>query len=115
MARRALARCLASLALAAPLAGCGLLSEEAVVAPGKFAVYNCAQLEQRGRELSVREQELQELTQRAAQSAGGEIIGAIAYRTELLQTRGQLKLIAETATQKNCASQSQWQSGRAVW
>ena len=108
----------ASVLLSILLAGCGLAGEGATmafVAPGKFDFYNCAQLEESGQGLQKREQELQELMQRAAQSPGGEFVGAVAYRTELLQMRGQLKLIAETSAQKNCTSQSKRQSERALW
>ena len=108
----------ASVLLSALLAGCGLVGESATmafVAPGKFDYYNCDLLEENGRNLRRREQELVELMARAAQGPGGEFIGAVAYRTELLQTRGQLKLIAQTAERKNCASQSKWQSDRALW
>jgi hypothetical protein len=107
-----------SVALAAFLAGCGLIGESAtnaVVAPGKFEYYNCELLDETGRGLHAREQELTELTARAAQSQAGEIIGAVAYRTELMQARGQLKQIAEVAERKNCTLQSKWLSDRALW
>lgn len=107
-----------SLICAAVVGGCGLVSENATsvfVAPGKFDHYNCEQLAEAGQELSERERELTELTVRAAQTQVGEFVGAVAYRTELMQARGQLKQIKEVAEQKNCALQSKWQSGRALW
>jgi hypothetical protein len=52
---------------------------------------------------------------RAAQSEIGQFVGAVSYRTELMQARGQLKQISEVAAQKNCATQSKWQSERALW
>jgi hypothetical protein len=104
--------------LAAPLTGCGLVGESATnvfVAPGKFDYYNCEQLAPIASGLRNREQELTELMARAAQSRAGEVIGAVAYRTELMQARGQLKQIAEVSERKNCATESKWKSDRALW
>lgn len=100
------------------LSGCGLLGDSATpafVSPGKFEFYNCTQLADSGRALSARERELVELMERAAQGPGGEFVGKVAYRTELMQTRGSLKQVIEISGQKNCASQSKWQSDRALW
>lgn len=100
------------------LGGCGMLGESAssaLVAPGKFEYHNCAQLAEVARGLRAREQELVELMERAGQSPAGEIIGAVAYRTELVQARGQLTQIAEVGARKNCASESKRASDRALW
>jgi hypothetical protein len=122
--RQAIGCCIAgaiallSAPLFALLGGCGLVGESATnafVAPGKFEYHNCEQLDTTGRGLHSREQELAELMARAAQSKAGEFVGAVAYRTELMQTRGQLKQIAEVAERKNCALQSKWLSDRALW
>ena len=106
--------------LAVVLAGCGLVSENTAssifVAPGKYDIYNCDQLFEAGRTLTARERELSELMARAAaDGATGEFVGAVAYRTELVQTRGWLKQIGDVSVQKNCAAQSKWQSDRALW
>jgi hypothetical protein len=104
--------------LALSLAACGLLGEGAshvFVAPGKFDYHNCAQLAESGRGLREREQELSELMARAAETRAGEFVGAVAYRTELMQTRGQIKQIAEVSAQKNCAIESKSKSERALW
>lgn len=108
----------AGVALSVLLGGCGLVSENAssaFIAPGKYDYYTCEQLSVAGRSVSDRERELTELTERAAQGPGGEFVGAIAYRTELVQARGQLKQIAGVSAQKNCSVQSKWQSDRALW
>lgn len=104
--------------LSAMLGGCGLINESAssaFVAPGKYDYYSCEQLGIAGRELSIRERELIELTTRAAQGPGGEFVGAVAYRTDLVQARGQLKQIVGISAEKNCALQSKWSSERALW
>jgi hypothetical protein len=108
----------AGVLLAVSLAACGLLGEGAsnvFVAPGKFDYHNCAQLAESGRGLREREQELGELMARAAETRAGEFVGAVAYRTELMQTRGQLKQIAEASAQKNCTIDSKSMSERALW
>lgn len=104
--------------LAATLAGCGLLGDNATsafVSPGKFDFYTCDQLAASGRTFSARERELADLTARAAQGPAGEFVGKVAYHTELMQTRGSLSQIDEVSVRKNCASQSKWQSDRALW
>jgi hypothetical protein len=58
---------------------------------------------------------LVDLMARAAQGPAGEFVGNVAYRTELIQTRGSLKQVIEVSERKNCASQSKWQSDRALW
>ena len=118
--RQSIKRCLAGGGLIVHgmlLSGCGMIGESAtsvVVAPGKFEYHNCEQLAEVERPLRVREQELSELMARALQSPGGEFVGAVAYRTELIQARGQLKQIGEVSERKNCASQSKWASDRAL-
>ena len=100
------------------LGGCGLLGDSATsafVSPGKFEYYNCDQLADFGRANSARERELVELIERAGQGPAGEFVGKVAYRTELMQTRGSLKQVIEVSERKNCASQSKWQSDRALW
>jgi hypothetical protein len=111
---RSIGACLVALCLA----GCGLLGENAtiaVVAPGKFDHYTCAQLAQTARNLTAREQELNELMARAAQDSAGKFIGQVSYGTELMQARGQLRQIAQVSAEKNCAMQSKWLSERALW
>ena len=109
---------LLSASLLTPLGGCGLLSDSttsAFVSPGKYDYHNCDQLADSGRGLSARERELADLMARAAQGPGGEFVGKVTYHTELMQTRGQLKQVVEVSERKNCASQSKWQSDRALW
>lgn len=104
--------------LAIALSGCGLLGDSATsafVSPGKFDFYTCDQLAASGRTLSARERELADLTARAAQGPAGEFVGKVAYHTELMQTRGSLSQVVEVSARKNCASQSKWQSDRALW
>lgn len=112
------ANALLSASLLPILGGCGLLGDStssAFVSPGKFEFYNCDQLADSGRNFGARERELAELIERAGQGPAGEFVGKVAYRTELMQARGSLKQINEVSERKNCASQSKWQSDRALW
>jgi len=101
------------------LGGCGLLgggATSAFVSPGKFDYHNCDQLAESEHRLRDREKELTELTERAAEGgASGQFVGAVAYHTELMQTRGQLKQIGEVAERKNCSVQSRWKCDRALF
>ena len=100
------------------LGGCALMGEDAssaVVSPGKFQYYNCEQLSRVGRSISARERELTELMERAGKDPMGEFVGSVAYKTELLQARGQIKQIDNYSAEKNCAADSKWSSDRALW
>ncbi|HEY0567360.1 MAG TPA: twin-arginine translocation pathway signal [Xanthobacteraceae bacterium] len=113
------AKVAAAFALLVSLTGCSGLSEDAAnavfVAPGKFDVYTCADIGRRARSALTRELELQELMDRASQSPGGALVNELAYRNEYLQARAELKLLADTASGKNCTRESLWAGERAVW
>lgn len=101
------------------LAGCGTISEQtaetALVAPGRYTIYTCGEIESRMKSSRARALELEQVMARSAQATGGEFINVIAYRSEYLQVRGQLRAMAETAAERNCQSQSQWSSERSVF
>ena len=101
------------------LAGCGTISDQtaasALVAPGKYDIYICRDIEQSTRNARARQLELEQLMARAAQGVGGELVNAIAYRSEYLQTQGELEQLARSAADKSCSSQSQWSSARALF
>ena len=52
---------------------------------------------------------------RASQGAGGEFVNTIAYRGEYAQTRGELVELAKAKADKQCATESKFSSGRAVF
>ena len=114
------ARLLAVAAIAAAaLGGCANVSEQtaasAFVAPGKFDLYTCQDIERRVATTRNRQIELEQLMARSAQAPGGEFINTLVYRSEHLQARGELDLLAKAATERQCATKSQWSSGRAVF
>ncbi|HEY5607332.1 MAG TPA: hypothetical protein VIM38_03240 [Alphaproteobacteria bacterium] len=101
------------------LAGCGSISDQtaasALVAPGKYDIYTCQDIEQRTRSTRARQLELEQLMTRAAQAPGGALVNAIAYRSESLQAQGELEQLAKSSADKRCSGQSQWSSARSLF
>lgn len=107
------------LALAAGLAGCGALSEDTAlnifVAPGKYDIFTCADLDAHLASTRLRMKELDGLAAKSAQGPGGEFVNVIAYRNEQLQMRGNMRLLTEAYANKGCVTQNPWASGRSVF
>jgi hypothetical protein len=106
--------------LAAAVGGCGTISDRtaasAFTSPGKYNVYTCADVEAGIAGLLVRQRELEQLMARASQGgAAGEFVNTIAYRGEYAQARGELVELAKAKADKQCASENQFSSGRAVF
>jgi uncharacterized protein YceK len=105
--------------LATGLAGCGsvgsLAEGDAFVAPNKYAMYTCPELNDRAKAVQARQVELEQVMDRAAQGAGGAFVNAIAYRTEYAQTRGELRLLAKAEEERHCAVRSHWSRGGALF
>ncbi len=105
--------------LAACLGACGSIGDQATgsafVSPGKYNIYTCYDVDVRVLAMRKRQIELEQLMARASQSAGGEIINTLSYRTEYLQTRGELAELSRAAADKQSAVDSQFSSGRAVF
>lgn len=104
--------------LAIGLAGCASMGESlgtAMALPGKYDFFTCKEIEHRTRITQAREQELQQMMARSAQGPGGELVNVIAYQSDYVRARSELKLLAETAAEKQCATQSKWSSQRSVF
>lgn len=105
--------------VAVALSGCGTITAQtgtsAYVAPGKFDVYTCSDINDRTQYVEKRKAELEQLMGRAADGVGGGIVNTIAYRGEYLQTRDELTELSRASADKQCATKSQWSSGRAVF
>jgi hypothetical protein len=116
-------RCLPAAAFSALLsfvvAGCGTITAQtgssAYIAPGKFDVYTCSDIAERGQIVQKRKDELEQLIGRASGGAGGSVVSAIAYRAEYMQSRDELVELSRASADKQCASKSPWASGRAVF
>jgi ADP-ribosylglycohydrolase len=75
-----------------------------LVAPGKYALFNCQQLAQQAATNLQRQHELEALMARAGADSGGNLVSAVAYRPEYVQLRGELADMQSTAIEKKCDS-----------
>jgi hypothetical protein len=92
--------------LAICLGGCVLAPdsfEPAFSDPAKFDFLECKDLNQREQLLAKREQEMRELMDTASQGTGGAVANALAYRTDYLNVRGELKQVRAVVERKECA------------
>jgi hypothetical protein len=71
-----------------------------LVAPGKYILYNCQQLDVAAKTNQKRIAELEALMAKS----GSEFANAIAYRPEYLQLRGEVADLAHEAADKKCKS-----------
>jgi hypothetical protein len=84
-------------------AGCGGdVTGRALVAPGGYGFYNCAQLANQERTLNNRNVELRRLSARAKEGPGGGVISAMTYDPEYETNLGRLYSLRQTQAEKNC-------------
>ncbi len=87
------------------LGGCGV-SEQGIgtltLDPGRYVLYHCNDLVDRLRGLINREKELRNLMDKAGESTGGALIGALSYRTEYETVLSDQKLVRRMAAEKKC-------------
>ncbi|MGI8525928.1 MAG: hypothetical protein ACR2K5_07045 [Pseudolabrys sp.] len=95
-----------SFALAALLAGCTASSEDrlgtALVAPGGYEFYDCAQLDRQQKTLSARDVELTRLMNKARQGPAGGFISAVTYETDYTSNRASLREVEREKVRKDC-------------
>lgn len=103
-----------SLAVLSGLGACAGTEGINMSRPGKYNLYSCVLLNEQGASLVRQEQQLEDLMKKAAQGPGGEIAGAIAYRSEYNVTQGDLREIERVAAAKNCVLKYRSVSGQAV-
>ena len=105
--------------LATSLSNCGSVSDPSAAgtftSPGKYNIYTCEDIDRQIRGVQVRQTELEQVMSRASQGAGGDFVSAIAYRGEYAQGRGDLAELAKARSDKQCAVDSKFSSGRAVF
>src|SRR5437764_492413 len=101
------------------LAGCGSVSDRtlagAFTSPGKYDIYTCEDIERQILGIRARQVELEQVMGRASQEASGAFVNTIAYRGEYAQARGDLAELAKANSDKQCAVDSKFSSGRAVF
>ena len=105
--------------LALSVSGCSGVSEQtfgsAFVSPGKYEYHACQQIVDAIRGRRDRRAELEKLMAKASQGFGGELVSAIAYRTEYTYLRGDIDLLVKTSEEKQCVTKSPWSSERVVF
>jgi hypothetical protein len=83
--------------------------------PGKYQYYTCEQIAAAGKTAASREQSLRQLIEKAERSAGGHLVGAIAYRGEHRTVVEELQVIEQAARAKNCITEpAGWGSSTAI-
>lgn len=96
-------RTLAIVLVAAALAGCGSDGMSALlVDPARFDGYGCKDLVSQWQALLTREKQLRNLINRADDSAGGVVIGALTYRSEYQTVLEQEKVLQRAAAAQKC-------------
>jgi hypothetical protein len=88
------------------LAGCAGLGDGvasgAFVAPAKYDLYNCTQLQTERTALAIRAAELQGLMAKADTGAAGPVVAEFAYRNDFITARAQAKLADEAWRRNKC-------------
>jgi hypothetical protein len=99
---------------AVALAGCGSGPGTFLVDPGHYSVMHCKDLIDARNALIKRQQELQKLQNMASQSAGGAIIGKMAYGTDYDTAVTDQKIVEREAREKNCETVHTYQSDQTI-
>jgi hypothetical protein len=73
-----------------------------MVAPDKFVLYSCPQLEVRAKGVASRQKELAQLMAKAGTTPDGRIVSALAYQEEYTETVADLNELRRAAAAKDC-------------
>jgi hypothetical protein len=88
------------------LAGCGSTYSDGVssllVDPSRYDGFNCNDLIHQLNSLNANEKELRNLINKADESAGGVVLGALAYRSDYQTVLEQKRLLQRAAAEKKC-------------
>jgi hypothetical protein len=105
-----------ALVLGAALTGCSSGDNRMLllVDSGKYQYHNCAQIAATTKGITARRQELATLIERAAQSPGGVVVGAVAYQSDYAATGQELQILETTARSKNCTDPATWRSNAVI-
>lgn len=77
-------------------------AENALVDPGKYANYSCADLQRSIVIDKRREARLTNLMAQADGTPGGDFVNFLAYRGEYMEARANLRVASETLRDKRC-------------
>jgi hypothetical protein len=70
--------------------------------PAHYSAYHCKDFAPRLAILTTREQQLRNLMDKANESGGGAVIGALSYRADYESVLGEEKVLRHAAAEKNC-------------
>lgn len=85
------------------LGGCATgATSSPFVDPARYDLYNCEQLAKARKPAFDRVTELQALMAKAETGAAGQLISGLAYQTDYVKARDDLKLIDEARQRGNC-------------
>ena len=105
--------------LAGVLAGCSSVNDTGYstvfTSPGKYNIYTCQEIDNIAASTRNRQTELEQLMGKASQAAGGGVVATMVYRTEYVQTGADLTHLKQAKEEKQCAVDSKFSSGRAVF
>lgn len=73
-----------------------------MVAPDKFVLYNCPQLEQRAIGVAARKKQLEQLMAKAGATPDGRIVNALAYQSEYTEMSADLDELRRAAAAREC-------------
>lgn len=73
-----------------------------MVAPDKFVLYNCPQLEQRAIGVAARKKQLEQLMAKAGATPDGRIVSVLAYQEEYTETIADLDELRRAAAAREC-------------
>jgi hypothetical protein len=96
---------MAAVLAALMLVGCAGSNDQMaslLVTPGKYQLFNCAQLAEAYKGMSMHAQELKGLMAKAQTGAGGQVVDAAVYQPDYLVARGELNELRREARAKNC-------------
>jgi hypothetical protein len=103
--RRSAVIAVSAAAFAAALSGCAMSDDQLarlLVAPDKYALYNCDEIATEAQVKAARELELQQLMAKAASDESGRLIGTVVYRPDYLSVRGEINELRLAAAAKHC-------------
>jgi Spy/CpxP family protein refolding chaperone len=88
---------------AATLSGCGGDGVGSLmVDPARYDGYHCQGLAEQLKTLQAREKQLRDLMDKAKESAGGQVVSALAYSSDYQTVLEQQKVLRRTAERQKC-------------
>ncbi len=95
----------AAVVLVLACAGCGSVGssvEYGIILQDRYDLQTCTELKNTQNSLAGREKDLVEQIKKAEETTQGVVFGGMAYRSELMQTRGQIRFAGRSAHDKGC-------------